>query len=73
MYHIGMRPGKKLRQWRLEKGYTKREAAKILNCTHPTIIRLEEERVVPSLETALTVLRITGIRVEEWLAVKRNK
>lgn len=62
-----MRAGKKLEQWRLKKGYTKREAAKILNCTHPTIIRLEANRVIPKLPTALTILRHTGIKVEEWI------
>ena len=52
-------------QLRLEAGLTQEELAQRLNVTRQTIISLEKNRYVPSLEMGFKVARVFGKSIED--------
>ncbi len=55
----------KVQEFRLQAGMTQEQLAGTLNVTRQTIISLEKNRYVPSLEMGFRVARLFGKGVEE--------
>ncbi|HUX38676.1 MAG TPA: helix-turn-helix transcriptional regulator [Rectinemataceae bacterium] len=58
----------RIAEFRLEKGLTQEELASALLVTRQTVISLEKNRYVPSLEMAFKVARFFGMAIEEIFA-----
>ena len=56
----------RIRRLRFDNGeMTQEELANIAGCTRQTIIALEQDKYVPSLELAFRISRAFGVTVEE--------
>jgi DNA-binding XRE family transcriptional regulator len=55
----------KLRVLREERGLTYKEAAKLANVSHWTLIYLESGKRAPYMPTVTKIARAYGVRVEE--------
>jgi putative transcriptional regulator len=55
-----------IRRLRFEQGeITQEELGRRVGCTRQTIIALEQGKYLPSLELALRISRVFGVRVED--------
>lgn len=59
----------RLKEFREKKGYTQERLAEMASVSRQTIISIESNRYVPSLELALRMAKIFGCKVEQLFGV----
>ena len=62
----------KVREYRLEKGWTQTDVAQITHVSVRTIISIEREQYSPSLMLAYRLARAFGTTVEELCCLEEN-
>lgn len=63
----------RVRELRLERGWTQQELADAVGVSRQSINSVERERYVPSLPLALTFARVFRCSIEDIFALERNK
>lgn len=58
----------KLEGLRLEKGYSQKELATLINVSQPTYWAYEREDSIPHKNTQIQIAKVLGISLEELLA-----
>lgn len=64
-----MKLGNRLKELRLQKGFTQEALARAVQVTRQTIIAVEKGKHVPSVKLALEIAQVLGIALEDafWL------
>ncbi|MBP5430797.1 MULTISPECIES: helix-turn-helix transcriptional regulator [Ruminococcus] len=57
----------RLKQLRLEKGYTQEELAKLVNVSQPSYWAYENKDVIPYKNTQIQLAKVLGVTVEELM------
>lgn len=65
--HIRKAIAGRLKEWKKEKGYTEREAAKIFHVNHKRFASFLEARAKPDLQTLMLICDELDLTIEELI------
>ncbi len=56
-----------LKRWRVDRGITQRELARLLGCKMQAVSNIETRRVLPELRMAIAIEDVAGIPARSWV------